>query len=362
MSKTISFLRFPLICIVVFIHTDLSDIYMAGKQIVAPGEYIGYETFRRFLQQMFLLAVPTFFAISGYLFFDWQGKFSKDVYFQKIGKRAKTLLVPYLLWNLIVWAINTLGPLLLPSLAAGRGATLADYDFPRFLMAFWDNGGGKPVCIQLWFLRDLIVTCLVSPVVYYGLTFGKHWFLLLLAMLFATNILPSLPGLNIAALFPFALGAWWRRWGKSLITEQFNNLITEQINNLISKKAFAVLGVAYLALISYMTFFVEDEIPIQLMRISILLGMPVLLAVAYRLSGFQWKKPVAQSTFFVYGSHIILLSFLERHIVCAIPLSDITLSIAYILIPLLVISLCVVASICLQKICQPLWSVLTGFR
>lgn len=211
MSKTISFLRFPLICIVVFIHTDLSDIHMAGRQIVAAGEYVGYETFRHFLQQLFLLAVPAFFAISGYLFFNWQGKFTKDVYVRKIGKRVRTLLVPYLLWNLIVWAVNTLGPLLLPSLAAGRGATLADYDLPRFLMAFWDTGGGKPVCIQLWFLRDLIVTCLVSPVIYYGLAHGKHWLLLLLAALFATDILPSVPGLNIAAIFPFALGAWWRR-------------------------------------------------------------------------------------------------------------------------------------------------------
>ena len=211
MSKTISFLRFPLICIVVFIHTDLSDIFMAGKQIVAAGEYTGYETFRRFLQQLFLLAVPAFFAISGYLFFDWQGKFTKDVYAQKIRKRVKTLLVPYLLWNLIVWAVNTLGPLLLPSLAAGRGATLADYDISRFLMAFWDNGGGKPVCIQLWFLRDLIVTCLLSPIIYRGLEYGRHWFLLLLAALFLTDILPNITGVNIAAVFPFALGAWWNK-------------------------------------------------------------------------------------------------------------------------------------------------------
>lgn len=374
MSKTISFLRFPLICIVVFIHTDLSDIHMAGRQIVAAGEYVGYETFRHFLQLLFLLAVPAFFAISGYLFFNWQGKFTKDVYVRKIGKRVRTLLVPYLLWNLIVWAVNTLGPLLLPSLAAGRGATLADYDLPRFLMAFWDNGGGKPVCIQLWFLRDLIVTCLVSPVIYYGLAHGKHWLLLLLAALFATDILPSVPGLNIAAIFPFALGAWWRRETLTLANNETLNTKHETLNQVSDKcsnvqaserpsvQATIALGVVYIALVSFVTFFVEEKRPIRLMRLSILLGLPLLFAIASRLSGFQWKKPVAQSTFFVYGSHLILLSFLERHIVCAIPRSDLTLSIAYLLIPLLVISLCVAASVCLQRLCRPVWLALTGFR
>lgn len=358
MSKTISFLRFPLICIVVFIHTDLSDIFMAGKQIVAAGEYTGYETFRRFLQQLFLLAVPAFFAISGYLFFDWQGKFTKEVYAQKIRKRVKTLLVPYLLWNLIVWAVNTLGPMLLPSLAAGRGATLADYDISRFLMAFWDNGGGKPVCIQLWFLRDLIVTCLLSPIIYRGLEYGRHWFLLLLAALFLTDILPNITGVNIAAVFPFALGAWWNKPHPPNPLPVMGGGVPPHFRTFM----FATLSILYLALVSFVTFFVEEQNPICLMRLSILLGMPLLFVGAEKLSGFQWKKPIAQSTFFVYGSHMILLSFLERHIVCAIPHSDITLSIAYILIPLLVISLCVVASICLQKICRPLWSVLTGGR
>jgi len=355
MSKTISFLRFPLICIVVFIHTDLSDIFMAGKQIVAAGEYTGYETFRYFLQQLFLLAVPMFFAISGFLFFDWSGKFSKEIYFDKIKKRAATLLIPYLLWNLIVWAVNTLVPLVVPSLAAGRGATLADYDISRFLMAFWDTGGGKPICIQFWFLRDLIVTCLLSPFIYYGLQYGKQWFLLLLGVLFATDILPNITGLNIAAIFPFALGAWYRK-------EYFVGKDLSKPVVLLPKNAVIALAALYLVAISYVAFIADEQNPVRLMRLSILLGLPILLHVASKMSGFQWQKPVAQSTFFVYGSHMILLSFLERHIVCAIPHSNITLSVAYILIPLLVISLCVIASICLQKVCRPLWSVLTGGR
>ncbi|MCF0193215.1 MAG: hypothetical protein HUK05_07395, partial [Prevotella sp.] len=118
----------------------------------------------------------------------------------------------------------------------------------------------------------------------------------------------------------------------------------------------------YLALISYITFLAEEQSPIRLMRLSILLGLPLLLTVAAKASGFLWKKVVSDSTFFVFGSHMLLLSFAERHIVCAIPHSDITLSVAYILIPLLVIALCVIASACLQKLCRPLWSALTGGR
>ncbi|MCF0208504.1 MAG: oligosaccharide flippase family protein [Bacteroidaceae bacterium] len=354
-SSFISSIRFPLICIVVFIHTDLSDIYMAGRQIVSAGEYMGYETFRHFLQQIFLLAVPMFFAISGFLFFSWQEKFTKAVYFSKIRRRIKTLLVPYLLWNLIVLAVNTLGPLLLPSLAAGRGAALADYDLSRLLMAFWDNGGGKPVCIQLWFLRDLIVTCLLSPIIIYGIDKAKHWFVIVLALLFVADILPNITGLNIAACFPFALGAWYRKqfYAKKTLDEPIT---------LLPKGISLLLAALYLALISYITFLAEEQSPIRLMRLSILLGLPLLLTVAAKACGFRWKKVISDSTFFVFGSHMLLLSFAERHIVCAIPHSDITLSVAYILIPLLVIALCVIASACLQKLCRPLWSALTGGR
>ena len=47
------------------------------------------------------IAVPSFFFISGLLLFKSIDYFRLDVFWDKINKRIKTLLVPYFLWNLI---------------------------------------------------------------------------------------------------------------------------------------------------------------------------------------------------------------------------------------------------------------------
>ena len=70
LSKTIDFLRFPLIVGVVFIHTDFSNIVIGGvKQI----SFVNFPVFARifflFSKVIFEVCVPLFFFISGFLFF-----------------------------------------------------------------------------------------------------------------------------------------------------------------------------------------------------------------------------------------------------------------------------------------------------
>lgn len=98
MDKTISgiidFLRFPMACAVVLLHT--------------PGQYTNWSNYTfRDLRYFSLydhislisniicqIAVPIFFLISGYLFYDKNKR-----YLQKLNKRTKTVLVPYFIWN-----------------------------------------------------------------------------------------------------------------------------------------------------------------------------------------------------------------------------------------------------------------------
>ena len=101
-SQTISFLRFPLIVAVVYIHFNISR-----KGISLHGINYGTDNPDWYLFTINLvssviasIAVPLFFFISGYLFF-LQKEFNRQEYLRKLQKRVKTLLVPYLLWNLI---------------------------------------------------------------------------------------------------------------------------------------------------------------------------------------------------------------------------------------------------------------------
>lgn len=96
-SKTIDFLRFPMMVMIVFIHIGISK--QCDNSIVTTI----YTLFSQILSR---IGVPLFFVFSGYLFFfskdNTQTTFNKNTYLYKLKKRAKTLLVPYLFWNALM--------------------------------------------------------------------------------------------------------------------------------------------------------------------------------------------------------------------------------------------------------------------
>ena len=105
LSKTIMFLRFPLIVAVVFIHTNLADVMINGRLLVNEGQFPIHDLFRHIItNELARIAVPLFFFISGFLFF-YHTDFSMKMYKQKLKKRVRTLLVPYLFWNTVVFLI-----------------------------------------------------------------------------------------------------------------------------------------------------------------------------------------------------------------------------------------------------------------
>ena len=100
LSKTISYLRFPLIVGVVFIHSNILVVKIQGEMIRFDNW-----PFVTFIMNLFStvfadVCVPLFFFISGFLFF-YNSDFTKETYLAKLKKRIKTLLVPYLIWNFV---------------------------------------------------------------------------------------------------------------------------------------------------------------------------------------------------------------------------------------------------------------------
>lgn len=103
-------------------------------------------------------AVPTFFFISGFLFFhNYQvGKAS-----QKLFRRVRGLLIPYLLWNFIAsicWFL----------IAEMVGTEYVEpcsryYGFQNYLSLFLTSGHLS----VFWFVRNLIVYAVLSPILYF---------------------------------------------------------------------------------------------------------------------------------------------------------------------------------------------------
>ena len=95
--KAFHLLRFPLFVLVVYIHTMDWNLHNSG-----PFAWKLYDNIRILISGIIgHAAVPTFFIISGYLFFLSKDTFDFETYLSKLKRRFTTLFVPYIIWNSI---------------------------------------------------------------------------------------------------------------------------------------------------------------------------------------------------------------------------------------------------------------------
>ena len=105
-SKTTAIIRTPLILMVILIHNSginlhgirVDDLYINFNNLCYTDIYnitriISVNVISR-------VAVPLFFILSGYYFFN-KTDFTTYTYLRKLQRRIKTIVIPYLLWNLI---------------------------------------------------------------------------------------------------------------------------------------------------------------------------------------------------------------------------------------------------------------------
>ena len=101
LSLTVSSLRLPMAVLVVFIHTQFATVMIDGQMTINSGQFPVYCFVEQILCSMMLrMAVPFFFFVSGYFFFK-SGILTLRSYIDKLKRRANTLLLPYMVWNML---------------------------------------------------------------------------------------------------------------------------------------------------------------------------------------------------------------------------------------------------------------------
>ena len=149
-------------------------------------------------------AVPLFYIISGYLFF-LKVPDGMNSILGKMKKRARTLLIPYVIGCLFFVGFLTCVEVLPGTSRFMNGAItpLFQKTFGEIISAiFYDAGNGSPCAFQLWFLRDLIIIVATSPLWYLCLKYLKWLFV---AVVFGLTYL-QIPHVPFYALFWFVLG------------------------------------------------------------------------------------------------------------------------------------------------------------
>lgn len=311
-SQSLDLLRFPLAVIVVLIH-----VFAAKSVHIAGTEHVFNSTPLLAEANLFIggllrgQSVPIYFFISGYVFFMDSG-WASPKYGRKLKNRAKTLFIPYVIWNSLAVVLRLIlisGSLLLPGMV---NEATADLSLTAILSCFWDASKGVfastsatagsniyPVNFPLWFVRDLMVVVLCTPLLYHLLRQARHHAVMVLgAAWFVLGYWDlGYAYMLLTAFFFFSWGAYMSMGGKDMV-EEFGRFFS------LSCLLYPLLSLLFIVSAHYF-----PELSETIKRLNILVG----LLFAYNLSAWLLRRDVCKvntflssASYFIYVAHALL--------------------------------------------------------
>lgn len=216
-SKRITSLRYILAVLVVIIHNNftvegISEYINQGlKPIIFNQSVFGKWIQLFFSDGLALCAVPLFFLFSAYL----QVK-KHDKYKILVLKKINSLVIPYFFWISLYLLYFTVGRVIIsklfPSILSNTNESFITWSFKdwiHYIFGYKIGTGGNPMAAgQLWFVRDLFIFVILSPLfikVIEKLPVLFFSFILLFAILGKTSFDVHLP----TALFYYMCGLYW---------------------------------------------------------------------------------------------------------------------------------------------------------
>ncbi len=163
-----------------------------------------------FFVYFFLSAVPVLSIISGFLL-AYKGK---PDYLLSLYKRARTVLLPSLLWTSI-WLLFAFT---LYSIGKNSGHfSYYDYGFSHF--SIWTILDGifgirtEPFAFQFWFIHDLILSIIISPFIYFAIKKFPLVYFIIVGGLWVSGWQPPIFFyLKVTIFFSFGIFLAQRKW------------------------------------------------------------------------------------------------------------------------------------------------------
>ncbi len=372
-SQALELLRFPLALMVVILH-----VFAWSSTIDSGWEHL--DTFRmvNYARAINIAAfadtrVPLYFFMAGYFFFKVNA-FTPDVYFRKLRNRVHSLLIPYILWNTISIAIIIM---VFGLLYRNDSVSKLNISVSSILNCYWIYDGalrGKPVALYgfpldgpLWFVRNLMIVVITTPLLYICLKRAGKLLLSLLGIVWIfQHYLPN-PFVTsfITAYFFFSLGGY--------ISIGRVNIIA------ILRKRKYLLYAIYIACSIFLFLYMVPTIGshykgypsckgagLYVYRFMSIIGILCLLLIADQLVSSEIIKPskfLAKISFFIYAGHLIILGYLMQLIWMILsPATELQTLGFYILSFVLLVAMMIGTYIAMQKVCPRFLRLLSGGR
>lgn len=339
-SQIIRFLRLPLILLIVSIH---SQIYFSGITDLFPI----FCKIQFFFTQIARVAVPLFFFFSGYLYFNNIHLFNKKVYFEKCISRFKTLLIPYVIFNTLF---------IIYTIVFNRFSIIGNaFNVVTILKSYLvvDNIPTPeelyPALYPLWFLRDLIILSIITPVIWF-LSKKANFLFIIVIFIFCFFPITNIPYMNKLGLLCFSLGAFF----------SINQISFIKYPNKIPYVLITILFLAtnILGVIFNPSLYFFHQIKIFISIIFVLNTVNNLV-----LKDIKIPPKLTSSSFFVYLSHVPLVEYIRQFTLYVFqPYSTVGFTLSYLWITILTASICILIYLSLKKYFPHLTNTLTGNR
>lgn len=291
-------------------------------------------------------AIPSFFIVSGFLFF--VNANSIQIVFNKINKRIKTLLIPYLMWNVIYYFVYL----------------VFKNNFNFSLNELYNAAVNYKYNPVFWYIFQLILIVVITPFMYYVL---KNYIYVMIFYLFIFIVILlnlDIPVINEDAIIYFFTGA--------VLSKLYNDkkIVLISKNYIIKLFSFFIISCIVLYSVSNLSYKypVLYTTIISMIIINRIVGSIFIFYLLDIFYDYNYISKYMKFNFFLYSTHYFvtrIMIYISNKITYLIHINYyriIIQDIMFVLTPFVAIYFAYVVSNIMKKYIKNYYYLLTGDR
>jgi surface polysaccharide O-acyltransferase-like enzyme len=332
-------------------------VFLHAHNLSGKGDLLNYYVQNFISNGVTKISVALFFIISGYLFFYNIETFQLNKFGTKIKSRARTILLPYLLWSL--WGIFLF--LILQALPFSRSFFNADLIVEKSPVQLLHTWLVKPLPYQLWFLRHLFVFVLASPLIY-GLAKYARWVLVGLVVLLLLKILdiPDNDFIDNRSFSYFCVGCYLGIYHQRQVLKTWSS--------------WALIAlVVWLVLVTFRIGFESEDLINHKVWRNFITQAEFFIGIFAVWSSYDWivarkqkDSPVPaylSMAFFLFAAHEPILTMLKKLAFAVLGKGNAWIRLfIYFSVPIATILVCLLFGFLIKKYSPKIFELLTGGR
>ena len=320
---------------VVFIHTGNLSVYHISEDSTGVAGFV--YCFESVASLLWEAAVPMFFMTSGFLMFR---NFTWEKLWSKYQSRFHTILIPYLLWNTIYYLyyiVVTRIPFIQRMM---NGNEVIDISLKEWISRLWTNE-----YFVFWFLKDLIILIILTPVMYFFLRNYGKWpvgFVMLILSVYIGSYVQYWPFNSY-----YLLGAYIG--------------INHKCAPFVKKRILTIMGCG--GVLAWIVLNILRVLNLCTWQLPIWVVLCCLWFAGDCVDLYEKKTRWWMSiSFFIYCMHDMILEAYEKIFLKVFGLGSVYALMDYLLMPFLTVITLIVIALFMRKYMSSVWKILTGNR